>query len=58
MDTIKGLALIGTFIGVLITFAMWVSLWDNVWSVSSWAFAFAMAVVAVASFTVVHWLIR
>jgi len=31
MDTIKGLALIGTFIGVLITFAMWVSLWENVW---------------------------
>ena len=24
MDTIKGLALIATFIGVLITFAMWV----------------------------------
>jgi hypothetical protein len=23
MDTIKGLALIGTFLGVLITFAMW-----------------------------------
>ena len=31
MDTIKGLALIGTFIGVLIIFAMWVSLWENVW---------------------------
>ena len=26
MDTIKGLALIASFIGVLITFAMWVSL--------------------------------
>jgi hypothetical protein len=34
MDTIKGLALIATFIGVLITFAMWVSLWENVWSAS------------------------
>ena len=31
MDTLKGAALIGTFIGVLITFAMWVSLWENVW---------------------------
>ena len=30
MDTIKCLALIGTFIGVLIIFAMWVSLWENV----------------------------
>jgi hypothetical protein len=29
MDTIKGLALIATFIGVLITFAMWIS--DSVW---------------------------
>ena len=35
MDTIKGLALIGTFIGVLIIFAMWVSLWENVWPVSA-----------------------
>jgi hypothetical protein len=34
MDTIKGLALIGTFIGVLIIFAMWVSLWENVWQAS------------------------
>ena len=34
MDTIKGLALIATFIGVLITFAMWVSLWENVWQAS------------------------
>ena len=34
MDTIKGLALIATFIGLLIIFAMWVSLWDNVWRVS------------------------
>jgi hypothetical protein len=33
-ETIKGLALIGTFIGVLIIFAMWVSLWENVWQVS------------------------
>jgi hypothetical protein len=31
IDTIKGLAPIGTFIGALITFAMWVSLWGNVW---------------------------
>jgi hypothetical protein len=31
MDT---MALIGTFIGVLIIFAMWVSLWENVWRVS------------------------
>jgi hypothetical protein len=58
MDTIRGVALIATFIGVLIIFAMWVALWENVWLVSPWAFAFAMAVVAVASFTVVHWLIR
>ena|SRR4029077_2290100 len=34
MDTIKGLALIATFIGVFTIFAMWVSLWDNVWRVS------------------------
>ena len=34
MDTIKGLALIATFIGVLIAFAMWVSLWENVWQVA------------------------
>ena len=30
-DKLKGAALIATFIGVLITFAMWVSLWENVW---------------------------
>ena len=29
IDTLKGAALIGTFIGVLITFAMWVSQWDR-----------------------------
>jgi hypothetical protein len=34
MDTIKGLALIGTFIGVFTIFAMWVSLWENVWQVA------------------------
>ena len=34
MDTIKGLALIATFIGVLTIFAMWVSLWENVWQVA------------------------
>ena len=32
--SIQILSLIGTFIGVLIIFAMWVSLWDNVWRVS------------------------
>ena len=31
IDMLKGVALIGTFIGVLIVFAMWVSLWENVW---------------------------
>ena len=30
MDILKGAALIGTFISVLITFAMWVSQWDSV----------------------------
>ena len=30
-DRLKGAALIATFIGVLIIFAMWVSLWENVW---------------------------
>jgi hypothetical protein len=30
MDILKGTALIGTFISVLITFAMWVSQWDSV----------------------------
>jgi ATP-dependent DNA ligase len=30
MDTIKGLALVATFIGFLTIFAMWVSLWENV----------------------------
>jgi hypothetical protein len=34
MDTIKGLALIATFIGFLTIVAMWVSLWQNVWRVS------------------------
>jgi hypothetical protein len=34
MDTIKGLALIATFLGVLTIFAMWVSLWENVWQAS------------------------
>ena len=34
MDTLKGLALIATFIGVLVVFAMWVALWENVWRVS------------------------
>jgi hypothetical protein len=33
LDTL-GATLIGTFIGVLTIFAMWVSLWDNVWRVS------------------------
>jgi hypothetical protein len=31
MDTIRGIALIATFIGFLTVFALWVSLWDNVW---------------------------
>ena len=34
LDMLKGVALIGTFIGVLIIFAMWVSLWENVWQAS------------------------
>jgi hypothetical protein len=34
IDTLKGAALIGTFIDVLTIFAMWVSLWENVWRVS------------------------
>jgi hypothetical protein len=34
MDTIKGLAIIVTFLGVFTIFAMWVSLWENVWRVS------------------------
>ena len=34
MDTLKGAALIAAFIGFLTIFAMWVSLWDNVWRVS------------------------
>jgi hypothetical protein len=29
MDTIKGLALFATFVGVLTIFAMWVSLWEK-----------------------------
>ena len=33
-DRLKGAALITSFIGVLITFAMWVALWENVWRVS------------------------
>jgi hypothetical protein len=35
LDIIKGATLIGTFIGVLTIFAMWVSLWENVWRNSS-----------------------
>jgi hypothetical protein len=31
LDMPKGAALIATFIGVLTIFAVWVSLWDNVW---------------------------
>jgi hypothetical protein len=31
---LKGIALVATFIGFLTIFAMWVSLWDNVWRVS------------------------
>ena len=29
-----GVAVVATFIGVLITFALWVSLWENVWQAS------------------------
>jgi hypothetical protein len=35
MDTLKGVALIGTFIGFLSIFAAWVLLWENVWRVGS-----------------------
>ena len=31
---LKGSALVAAFIGFLTIFAMWVSLWDNVWRVS------------------------
>jgi len=34
MDTLKGAALIATFIGFLSIFATWVLLWENVWRVS------------------------
>jgi hypothetical protein len=34
MDALKGIALIATFIGVLVVFATWVLLWENVWRVS------------------------
>jgi len=34
MDMLKGAALIAAFIGFLTIFAMWVSLWDNVWRAS------------------------
>ena len=34
MDTLKGAALIATFIGFLSIFATWVLLWENVWQVS------------------------
>ena len=34
MDMLKGAALIAAFIGFLTIFALWVSLWDNVWRVS------------------------
>jgi hypothetical protein len=34
IDILKGAALIGTFIGVLAIFAIWVSRWENVWQVS------------------------
>jgi hypothetical protein len=33
IDALKGAALIAAFIGFLTIFAMWVSLWDNVWRV-------------------------
>ena len=31
MDTIKGIALIATFIGTLTIFGGWVSLWESTW---------------------------
>ena len=34
LDTLKGAALIAAFIGFLTIFAMWVSLWNDVWRVS------------------------
>ena len=34
MDTLKGVALIATFIGFLSIFATWVLLWDSVWETS------------------------
>ena len=34
LDTLKGAVLIGIFVGVLAIFAMWVSLWENVWQAS------------------------
>ena len=34
-DKLKGAALIAPFIGVLTIFAVWVSLWENVWSVTA-----------------------
>jgi hypothetical protein len=33
-DMLKGAALVAAFIGFLTIFAMWVSLWENVWRVS------------------------
>jgi hypothetical protein len=34
LDKLKGVALSAAFIGVLIIFAMWVSLWEKVWQAS------------------------
>jgi hypothetical protein len=34
LDKLKATALIATFIGVLTIFAVWVSLWENVWRMS------------------------
>ena len=31
IDTLKGVALIATFIGVLAVFGVWVAIWDATW---------------------------
>ena len=60
---LKGSALVAAFTGVLITFAMWVVLWENVWSASvepvrdaiydtsqsAWAIAMSSLIVALVA---------
>jgi hypothetical protein len=31
MDTLKGLALVATFLAILATFAVWVGMWETTW---------------------------